>query len=251
MVVAMVVLEHTLSGCGGSTSVPPTDGASFRVQVAKAVQAGFSSKKAGQQSVGTLAPKPRNPQSFYRDDYGLWAVDVEGGVDYYVDESLKVLGGTERFTYQGEGSNFDSTLTVALSSGKLAGFRQVRRKGIRDGVFTFSEVTESPKEGNSSSSGSWKDGVGEFRQTYPGSDGLPRTNVTKFQGDGRIEVSYQNESQFTYTLRFEPDSSGAGEVTGDNAALPAQIVWDATGNGTITFADGVRLTFTGYQFNQI
>jgi len=52
-------------------------------------------------------------------------------------------------------------------------------------------------------------------------------------------------------LEYRADRSGTGTVTGDDILLPATITWDADGNGSITFADQVKVSFTGFDFNQI
>jgi hypothetical protein len=52
-------------------------------------------------------------------------------------------------------------------------------------------------------------------------------------------------------LNYNADQSGTGTVTGDDTSvLPATIVWDANGSGTITFKDGSTETFENFQFRR-
>jgi hypothetical protein len=239
-------------GCGGSGSSSGTIGTtSMRTKVAKAVQEGFASKAAGDSSSRTAKPISLTAPGFYRPEYALWATDVTGGVDFFVDEALTQLGGTERSSFTFEGSDFAATYTLNLTAGLLAGLKETRTKGMTNGLFTFSEEIDSPTEGKSSITGSVKDGEGEFNQTLTDLDGNTRKYVTRFHADGTVEVSYPNSSDFTFSLAYKSDSSGTGTVTGNSPLLPATIVWDNVGTGILTFADSSTLAFTNYQFNGI
>jgi hypothetical protein len=253
--VALTVLASAaLSGCGGSgSSSSNVSGAALRTQVAKAIQNGFSSKSQGQSGTKNVreVARPLVGDSVFRPEYNLWATSVEGGVDFFVDEALTEVGGTERTSYVVDGANFTSTYTVTLTKGILAGLKITNSKGMLDGRFVFDSSTDHPTEGKSTFKGFYQDGEGEFTSTYPGADGAARTYITKIHPDGSAEVTYPNDKDFTFALAYKSDSSGTGTVTGDNALLPATIVWDANGTGTVTFADGSTMNFINYQFNDL
>ncbi|MFM7188350.1 MAG: hypothetical protein ACKO14_11100, partial [Armatimonadota bacterium] len=62
---------------------------------------------------------------------------------------------------------------------------------------------------------------------------------------------FTDENALEFTLNFNADQSGKGTITGDDKTLlPADIVWDASGTGTITFKDGSTATFDNFQFRR-
>ena len=239
-------------GCGGNgSSGGSVVSATLRAKVARAIEEGFASKTAGDSSSRVSKPTTLTAPGFYRPEYALWATDVDGGVDFFADEALTQLGGTERSTFSVNGSDFTATYTLNLTAGLLSGLKTTRTKGMTNGLFTFSEEIDSPTEGKSSLTGSIKDGEGEFNQTLTDSDGKTRKYVSRFHTDGTVEVSYPNNSDFTFSLAYKSDSSGTGTVTGNSPLLPATLAWNNVGSGVLTFADGSTLDFVNYQFDGI
>ena len=239
-------------GCGGSGSTGGSvSTTTLRSKVARAIEEGFASKSTGDTSSRSTKPASTAAPGFYRPEYALWATDVDGGVDFFSDEALTQIGGTERSTYLLNGSDFTATYTLDLTAGLLAGLKTIRTKGMTNGRFIFTELIDHPTEGKSDISGSWKDGEGEFNQTTTDSTGKTRTYISRFHTDGTVEVSYPNDRDFTFTLEYRSDRSGTGTVTGDKPLLPATITWDNVGTGVLTFSDGSTLAFSNYQFNGI
>ena len=108
-----------------------------------------------------------------------------------------------------------------------------------------------PDGSRQNGSGEYGNGVGEYNLVVVDSQGVSRSYLATFAADGTSRVTYDSQSEFQYTLEYRADRSGTGTVTGDDILLPATITWDADGNGSITFADQVKVSFTGFDFNQI
>ena len=255
-VAAIMVVGLTVLGCGGGGSGTPNgnggNGGALRTQVAKAIQSGFESKSESQANTsGPSKEASALAGTNYRPEYDLWAVDVEGGIDYFVDELLTTPAGSERSSYVVNGDDFTSTFTLNLTAGLLSGLTINNSKGRTNGRLVFDLSTNDPREGISTFKGFYTEDEGEFISTSPGPDGQPRTYVTRFFPDGRAEVTYPNDRDFTYSLSYDADQSGSGTVTGNNSLLPATIVWDTNGTGTVTFADGSTLNFVFFEFNNI
>jgi hypothetical protein len=72
-----------------------------------------------------------------------------------------------------------------------------------------------------------------------------------YNKDGTSKVMFTDENGLEFTLNYNADQSGSGMVTGsDTTVLPATIVWDELGSGTITFRDGSKETFENFQFRR-
>lgn len=259
-VAAIVVVGLAIIGCGGGGTSAQGGGnggnggnaAALRTKVAKAIQSGFATKTESQANAkGTSKEANVLAGSNYRPEYDLWAKEVEGGIDYFADELLTTAAGSERTSYVVNGDDFTSTFTLNLTAGLLSGLTINNSKGRTNGRLVFDLSTNDPREGITTFKGFYTEDEGEFTSTSPGPDGQPRTYITRFFPDGRVQLTYPNDRDFTYSLSYNADQSGSGTVTGNNSLLPATIVWDTNGTGTVTFADGSTLNFVYFEFNNI
>jgi hypothetical protein len=253
--VTVLTLATILTGCGGSGTPSSTTLLSKKVEIATSIQQGFSARSnvsrtnaARSRSARTVAQTRGG--TYFDEFYGLYARPVEAGVDYFVDEALTQAAGTERSTTTTTETNgFAQSSTIEITAGKLKGYKLTYLTAISGSQLTLSISGTDPNTGQFEIEGKFEDGAGDFSSRYT-DKGVLRTYLVSFKPDGTSKVTFNTGSNFIYTLNYAADGSGSGTVTGENSLLPAQIVWNTSGDGEMTFADQSKLEIRNFDFVQ-
>ena len=257
-----------LTGCGGGT-MPFNNGGggngggvnrSVKDDVIKAVQTGFSTYETGKNSGRKRTTRGEDPNSapWFDSFYELWSVSSEDGrgVNYFEDEACTLPAGYSRFDsdYADTGGEFKSTSSFSITKGPKAG---ATGSGLTelvytpDFLYTFSFIGDIPGYASYSTSGRWDINGGGYKSYSKDQNGLVQRYEASYNNDGTSRLLFTDENNLEFTLNFNADQSGTGTVTGDDTSvLPATIVWDETGSGTITFKDGSKETFEDFQFRR-
>jgi len=251
------VLAASLVGCGGSGSTPPMVGPSgMKAEVIKAVAGGFNAKSTGQ-SQGTGGKRiARRDGVSYDSFYELYQQYIttnplEIRVNYFVDEALTQPAGFQAITISANGDTGIKACTINITAGPRSGHTAEITSSYVGGRSEFSYRGTDPKVGTFVASGFFEDGAGEYRTADTDLQGVKREYIASYSADGTSRVEYDSPTSFRYTLNYAADQSGTGTVTGNSTLLPATIQWNAQGTGDITFADGTKVTFENFNFNQI
>jgi hypothetical protein len=233
---------------------------SVKDDVIKAVQTGFSTYETGKNSGRKRTTRGEDPNSapWFDSFYELWSVSSEDGrgVNYFEDEACTLPAGYSRFDsdYADTGGEFKSTSSFSITKGPKAG---ATGSGLTelvytpDFLYTFSFIGDIPGYASYSTSGRWDSNGGGYKSYSKDQNGLVQRYEASYNNDGTSRLLFTDENNLEFTLNFNADQSGTGTVTGDDTSvLPATIVWDETGSGTITFKDGSKETFEDFQFRR-
>jgi len=248
-----------LVGCGGSGDATPTPSpSSLKANVVKAVAGGFNAKSTGQSQGGSgkrIARREGDPVS-YDSFYELYVKDVSTDalnyrIDYFLDEALTQPAGFQTKTSTVSDGGFTSNGTINITAGSRSGYTAEISTSYISSRLEFSFTGTDPKVGSFTATGFFQDGAGEYRTTDTDLQGVKREYIASYAADGTSRVEYDSPSSFRYTLNYAADQSGTGTVTGNSPLLPATVQWNTEGTGDITFADGTKVSFENFNFNQI
>lgn len=248
-----------LVGCGGSgDSTISTSPSSLKANVVKAVAGGFNAKSTGQSQGGSgkrIARREGDPVT-YDSFYELYVKDVSSDalnyrIDYFLDQALTQPAGFQSKTSTVSDGGFTSNGTINITAGSRSGYTAEITTSYIGTRLEFSFNGTDPKVGSFTATRFFQDGAGEYRTTDTDLQGVKREYIASYAADGTSRVEYDSPTSFRYTLNYAADQSGTGTVTGDNALLPATVQWNSEGTGDITFADGTKVSFENFNFNQI
>ena len=255
-----------LTGCGGGT-MPFNNGGgvnrSVKDDVIKAVQTGFSTYKTGKGSgrKRTTRNEDPTPKVVYDDFYELWArmtpeENYTRLIEYFEDEACTLPAGESRYdkVYADNGGEFKATGFIKIDAGPKKGTNgtsEVELVYTPEFLYTFSFIQDIPGFSSSSITGRWDSNGGGYKSYSKDQNGVVQRYEASYNNDGTSRLVFTDENNLEFTLNFNADQSGTGTVTGDDTTvLPATIVWDETGSGTITFKDGSKETFEDFQFRR-
>lgn len=238
------------AGCGGS-SAPTVDRATVRTRVETSLEEGFSSHEMAF-GTGDSDPSTRFGEPVYDPYLELWSQFTEDGADYFTDEACTDPAGTLRITFDGdpESGSFSIVSTQTVDKGPRAGTRFESEVGFGENGLTVTGSGTAPETGPFTLSGTWQlDGSGNLvlKSQKPGEEQRTYRIVTR--ADGTSQVTFDNAQWHKYTLDFNADGSGSGTVTGSSDLLPASVVWNSDGDGTVTYKDGSTRTFDNFRFD--
>jgi hypothetical protein len=240
-------------GCGSSTSaLVNQDAALLKASIAESVQQGFSAGSSVARTAGGGGGSLSEESAYFDEFFGLYAMPIADGIDYFLDEARTQPAGQERTTQTvGEAGSFSQTTVLQITGGPRAGYQSTGSLAIDGSRVDLSLIGTDPASGSFETIGFFEGGAGEFSARYTDEQGQQRTFAVRFEESGAYEVASNTGANYLYTLSFAADDSGTGTVTGSNDLLPAQIVWNTEGDGQMTFADGSVLEIRGFDFEQI
>jgi len=207
---------------------------------------------------GPNSHAPKTPTSggpFYDKSLGLWVVvtvtltsftetfyqdqaetEPAGSASYTLDIATQMMSGAINVT-QGNYAGLSGTFSETISGGSLKGnYSLTLPSGTTiTGQFSVSE-------------GSNGNPMGTMTQTITESGGYSESTSVTYNSDGSIKITATDSNAYSSTLNFAADLSGTGTVTGPDPGLPATLTWDSSGDGTVTFANGVTVNFTNWKF---
>lgn len=247
-----------VSGCGGGGQISLT-GDALRQTVAQTVQKGFSNRNAlNNQAMRTRLPLvrdgsngdyPDSIQSYFDEYLGLWVFHEENGTLYFLDEDRTQEAGRSTIEYKVTDDGSEFRQETVITAGLRAGFRSTFLMVVSGEDVSISYEGVDPETGPFSYDISYS----LNNESYVFSDGSEGSSGQAYEiemhDDGSQTVTYQNDRRFTYKLRFAPDGSGIGQVTGNSPLLPAKVAWDDSGTGRIAFADGSMIEFENFAFD--
>ena len=249
-----------LTNGGGGNNGGGDVNRSVREKVIDAVQNGFSTYKTGK-SAGrkrTTRGEDPIPTPIFDTFYELWYLTSNDGasVNYFEDEACTLPAGYSRYdrVYDELGSDFEATGSFEITKGPKAGAKGTSFTSLKSSpefLYMFSFVGDIPGFASYTTSGRWDTNGGGYKSYRKYQNGLIQRYETSYNNDGTSTLLFTDENALEFTLNFNADQSGKGTITGDDKTLlPADIVWDASGTGTITFKDGSTATFDNFQFRR-
>lgn len=196
------------------------------------------------------SPDGEEQNKFFDEWMGLWASSSwsEGRSDlsYFLDEALTEAAGHSSSTWSFTESEMRGTGETEITAGHSAGFRQSNEFVVNMLDFSgfYTSFSDHPQYGRSESAGTWNmDGSGSYSSSWRKGDVFSEQRG-QWQPDGTWQTSSTSNEGFTTSMNGNADGSGTGRLTGPDPLLPATIVWNVIGVGTITWADGSTSPFS-------
>ena len=258
--IVAVTVCLVIAGCGGGASsgmlAAPT--MQSKTDVAQHLS-GIGTFQAGSTftTFGHGVAEPRfhpSTSPIYVSQIGLWMVISVSGTTFtetfYSDQAETQPAGSATYTLDaGEQTLLGSiTLTKGPYAGLSGTYSQTLTKNGTTGTYSFilpsglkvscTFTLSIPPTGIPSGTGA---------ETVTETNGYSETANVTFLPDGSKIVSASDSNGFKSTLKFAGDGSGTGTISGPDPGLPATIVWNSVGTGTVTFVDGITLNFTNWQ----
>jgi hypothetical protein len=239
----------SLAGCGGSGG-----GSSSRSltkqQMLAILERGVTRGLAMRDSQGGLRPRRApEPGLVFDETLDLWVQHLEGdpedltvpsGEKYFVDEAGQIDGGFS-YLWNSAPNVFPNVIRMEAKylAGNLAGVEQaIRLEFNEDESASLTSHNVYPHEGTMDYTGSWANtGLGQWQGKFTLLDESWEKYTFVKDAEGGPDFTIESSTGVTYTFHFAEDGSGTGTITGSGELLPAQIVWDAQGQGVVTWSD--------------
>ena len=137
-------------------------------------------------------------------------------------------------------------LTISITKGPFAGTSGKFDQVFTDTSFESSYDNSNPVDGRYYGSFSGTMGLtttctGESH--YIAISGYRQDQSYVYRPDGSSEYVASDSDGYKSVFDFNADGSGHGKIEGPDPGLPANVKWDKTGTGTITWADGSETPF--------
>lgn len=172
-------------------------------------------------------------RTFYQDKA---ETEPAGSAVYTLDVSTETLSGTIAITagkYAGLSGNYSATKNGSAITGNES-------LTLPSGTTVVSQFLIALNGASSS---------GTATETVTQTGGYTETSKVVRNSNGTFEITASDSNGYSSTLDFNADYSGTGTVSGPDPGLPATVVWNSVGTGTVTFSDGITLSFTNWQFS--
>jgi hypothetical protein len=262
---AVVVL---IAGCGGGGSSSPATSNLTKENVLELLLAGVKNSSNIRTADGAEARVSRHArqvregedQEKYFDEWlGLWVKQQPGlndqpelgsGELYFVDEALTQSAG-HSLTWVSEAGVYPVTgkRELTLTAGNFAGERDLYEYSVNEDSSGSSKGEGNyPGVGSFKFQGSWNEGgISQFSERFTFVDGTWQDYSIKENQDLSFRLAIESSVGVKFTLDFKEDQSGTGRIEGPATGLPATLVWDIDGNGTITWSDGSTSAINIYE----
>jgi len=262
LILGLGLLGQGCGGSGGGGTSGQTGGSAPTAQTKADTAMHLSSAGAGLvansfttfSAAMPLREKPIIGGPTYDSRLGLWVVTTITTTTYtrtfYVDKAETEPAGSAVYTLDIATATLSGT--ISITAGKyagLAGTYSATKTGSTisgNESFTLPSGTDVTSQFTVTLSGLSSSGSTTETVTQPG--GYSETSTVVRNSDGTMKVTASDTNGYSSTLNFNADSSGTGTVSGPDPGLPATVKWNSVGTGTVTFADGITLSFTNWQF---
>lgn len=249
-----------LAGCGGAGSLISAL-TRTKPELLAWVMAGFNSYSANagmELFIGQFGGRSRTGQTreagvpYFDEFIGVWVVDTYStngySAVYSLDEAGTLPAGTSSSTWVVTESGSNGTSQVRITAGPNAGYKLDSTYTTDDllGSGSYSSLTDSPIYGSSQDQGEWAaDGSGSYLSRWTSGDTF-KAYQGSWLADGSWNSTSTSSDGYTMTQQGRADGSGTGSITGPDPLLPATVVWNTEGVGTITWADGSTSPITWF-----
>lgn len=203
-------------------------------------------------SNGDIGVGDGEPSLYYDSFIGVWVSTTwtENGYTaiYSLDEAGTQPAGSATSSWVVGETGSTGSSEVRITAGPNAGYTldSSYSTNTLTGVGIYTSTSVSPLYGSSQDSGQWRtDGSGTYTSRWQ--KGI---DFKEYSGEWMADGSWQSTSTtsdgYRLSIQGRPDGSGQGSIEGQGQLLPATVVWDINGDGTITWADGSTSTFNWY-----
>jgi len=263
LIVAAAVL---IQGCGGSGSKVTTGTPISKIPTAKTednVATHIASLSAGLvgtsfTTFGAPTQPPKAPTSggpVYDKRLGLWVVVTKSAsgftATFYQDQAETQPAGSAAYT-----ANLSTRTTsgnISITAGKYSGLTGTYSETFGIDTLSGNYAITLPSGTTVSTqftvmyTGGTKPS-GTATQTITKPDGYSEISTLTYKSDGSMIITASDSNGYSSKFNVASDFSGSGTISGPDPGLPAKIVWNSVGTGTVTFANDLVINFTNWQF---
>jgi hypothetical protein len=197
-------------------------------------------------------------ENFYFDEYvNLWVLilDEPGKTTYlfYEDEQKAKPAGSVVTTFpadfDADATSWSYSSTYSFTAGSMKGthgsYNSIQNA---DGSGSWSYESATPDGYITSGQSTFAaDGASSWSSHTEGPGGTYNSRGA-YRSDGFSTMHTDSSDGHSTDFTWNPDGSGNAKIGGPEPGLPAIIVWDSQGNGSITYADGTKETWTDWSF---
>jgi hypothetical protein len=189
--------------------------------------------------------------NFYYDEWlALW-VEVESSDNrwaslFFEDEAKTRPAGSAVTTWPADWGTFPKEFrsTYELTAGTMSGARGLHLVTLESesrGQASYEAVDGrgSTWQGQSA----WNDQAASWSNSMTGPGGVWSRDFGDHRSTGVATIRSENSLGYRSVYNWSADGSGNARLEGPDPGLPATIVWDATGRGVMTYADGTTEEF--------
>jgi len=261
-VIATTILGAGCGGAGSSdtgsgTGTNPGGGSAptSTTQANLAKHLGVYSQALAAINLTTFAPGNHHPGGpYYSSPLGLWysvsissstftetffqdqaETEPAGSATYTLDIATKTLSGTVSIT-QGPYAGLSGTYSQTVTKNGTAGNYNVN---LPNGTIVSCQFTVSLNASGVPS------GTATQSVTFP--DGYSLSSTITYRSDHTFQIMASDSNGYSSVFNFAADLSGNGKISGPDPGLPAKLIWNSAGTGTVTFANGLTVPFTNWQ----
>jgi hypothetical protein len=174
-------------------------------------------------------------RTFYQDKA---ETEPAGSAVYTLDVSTETLSGNISIT-AGKDAGLTGSYTATKNGSTITGNESLT---LPSGTTIVSQFTITLSGASSS---------GTATETVTEAGGYSETSTIVRNSNQTFKITASDSNGYSSTLNFNADYSGTGTVNGPFPGLPATVVWNSVGTGTVTFAGGITLNFTNWQFPKV
>ncbi|MGV3618174.1 MAG: hypothetical protein ACO1SV_22840 [Fimbriimonas sp.] len=258
-----------VAGCGGGGSKPVTEPSNVTKQaVLGLLVSGINNSSNIRSADGGATRSPRHARQVregeengdvYFDEWiGLWVKSTSpmnddpgaSGDLYFEDQALTTPGG-HRLTWLSQSGVYPITGKDELvyTAGNFKGERDLYEWTVNEDESGSSKGEGNyPGVGSFVFQGSWTPGgISHFTERFDAVDGSWQEFELQEDDDLSYVLTINSSLGVKFTMNFAQDQSGTGRIQGNAQGLPATLVWDMDGNGTVTWSDGTTQDINIYE----
>ncbi len=188
---------------------------------------------------------------FYFDDWlQLWVMatwtETTSKFDFYQDQEMARPAGHMAAKWPGADSEYPMSWSsdYRFDAGPMSGSHGTATgtaTSLTAGSMEYDSVWVGTRyEGKSE----WSAEASSWSSRSESAEGAWSKDGGEFRSDGSGVSHTRNSLGYATEYRWLATGAGTGTIEGPDPGLPAQVAWDASGKGTITYADGTVEEFS-------
>jgi len=192
--------------------------------------------------------------AFFDNALGLWVTLRLGGSKleefFWQDQGETTSAGS--LTYDTVDVTQSQSGTMSVTLGRCAGltgtFNQTLQTGGYNGNINYSIPNVSTVVSTFTLA---SDGKGNISGTATNAvalqSGYTQNEQVVTNLNGSMKMTTTDSNSCSSVFFFAADLSGSGKITGSDPGLPATVAWNQVGTGTVKYANGSTVGFTGWK----
>ena len=258
-----IVAALFLQGCGGAgdgTVTQPSPGPNSTTKSNTALVLNACDRQLVGMSFTTFGASSKAPNAniaggpYYSNLLQLWVVFGVSGSSFtetfYQNQAETQPAGTASYTLNIATQTLSGAINITQGpfSGLTGTYSQTASLQGTTGTYEFTLPSGDSVQCQFQlkiGTGGKPSGTATETVTLP--NGYSEQSTTTYESNGSFKVIASDSNGYQSTFNFASDHSGTGTINGPDPGLPAKAMWDSTGTGKVTFADGLVISFVNWK----